>query len=199
MLIAVAVKGKSPFTPINILWANIIADIPPSMSLGLEPTESDVMERQPRSPTMGVINVASFLNILIMGLVVSGLTLIVYFVPMDGARFKTPEAESEYRGSETFAILTTMQFTLAFTCRSTRSSIFVTGIMGNLYMVGAIILSFALLFLGHYVPGLNTLLQLEPLQAAFYAKAAVCIVIVLVASELMKLVLRRLPSSLSIK
>lgn len=47
-----------------ILYANIIADIPPSMSMGIEPAEVDVMERPPRNPNAGVLNWTTGLVIL---------------------------------------------------------------------------------------------------------------------------------------
>jgi Ca2+-transporting ATPase len=141
------------------------------MSLGLEPTESDVMTRKPRDPRMGVVSPASIL-----------------FVPFSKDR-KIVNSNGEidsYVRSETFAVLTISQFFLAFTCRSLRQSIVSTGVMGNLYMVVAVLSSLILLLIGHYVPGLNDLLQLEPLQPLFYAKASISVVVVVLASEIVK-------------
>ncbi|KAJ1948574.1 hypothetical protein FBU59_001530, partial [Linderina macrospora] len=44
-----------PFTTIMILWANIIADIPPALSLGMDPPESNIMRRPPRNPKSGIL------------------------------------------------------------------------------------------------------------------------------------------------
>ena len=51
VLVAVATGRDAPLSAMNILWANIIADIPPSMSLGVEPAEDGVMARMPRDPS----------------------------------------------------------------------------------------------------------------------------------------------------
>ncbi|TPX50204.1 hypothetical protein SeLEV6574_g01036 [Synchytrium endobioticum] len=49
-IICAAINVDLPFITIQILYANIIADIPPAMSLGLEPPEKDIMDRPPRPP-----------------------------------------------------------------------------------------------------------------------------------------------------
>jgi Ca2+-transporting ATPase len=37
-----------PFTPIQLLWVNIIMDGPPAMALGLDPAQPDTMSHRPR-------------------------------------------------------------------------------------------------------------------------------------------------------
>jgi len=44
-----------PFTPLQVLWVNLIADGPPAITLGLDPPEPDVMERQPRPQGVGIL------------------------------------------------------------------------------------------------------------------------------------------------
>jgi Ca2+-transporting ATPase len=79
MLLAIAINADPPFTAIMILYANIIADIPPSMSIGIEPAEADVMDRSPRDPKRGVITGITALAIIyqatVMGLIALGLYL----------------------------------------------------------------------------------------------------------------------------
>ena len=36
------------FTPLQILWINVIMDGPPAQSLGLEPVDPNVLRRPPR-------------------------------------------------------------------------------------------------------------------------------------------------------
>ena len=48
MLIAVIAGLPMPFTPMMILWANLIADIPPALALGIDIESSDILSRKPR-------------------------------------------------------------------------------------------------------------------------------------------------------
>ncbi|KAL9537762.1 hypothetical protein MBANPS3_011488 [Mucor bainieri] len=50
MLICAIANLETPLTVMMILYANIIADIPPAMALGVEPAEVGLMKRKPRSP-----------------------------------------------------------------------------------------------------------------------------------------------------
>lgn len=40
-----------------ILWANLIADIPPALALGVDPAVSNIMKRLPRDPKKGIFTV----------------------------------------------------------------------------------------------------------------------------------------------
>ncbi|PVU91065.1 hypothetical protein BB561_004582 [Smittium simulii] len=55
-LMASVVNVELPMPTIMVLWANIIADVPPAMSVGLEPQEKNILKRSPRSPSAGVLN-----------------------------------------------------------------------------------------------------------------------------------------------
>jgi len=50
-----------------ILWANIFVDVPPSLSLGVDPVEEDIMLRPPRS-SAGAAGVLNRLTLLVIGL-----------------------------------------------------------------------------------------------------------------------------------
>ena len=153
MLISVCANLPPPFSSVNILYANIIADIPPSMSMGLEPTEADIMERPPRRLSQGIITKLTGATIIFQGLILSALALAIYFWEY----FTRSEAERvddliEMR-SITFIALTTNQLVLSFLSRSIRQSVFQTGIWNNKYMVAAFIFSMGCLVGAAYIPG----------------------------------------------
>lgn len=53
-----------PFSPIQILFVNIIADGPPAMSLGVDPPAPDVMKRQPLGRTEPILTATRLRRIL---------------------------------------------------------------------------------------------------------------------------------------
>ncbi|KAG2232000.1 hypothetical protein INT48_004810 [Thamnidium elegans] len=56
MLICAIVNLDTPLTVMMILYANIIADIPPAIALGMEPKEVGLMKRHPRNPKQDVLS-----------------------------------------------------------------------------------------------------------------------------------------------
>ncbi|MEZ5380442.1 MAG: cation-translocating P-type ATPase [Microthrixaceae bacterium] len=54
-----------PFSPIQILFVNIIADGPPAMSLGVDPPAPDVMKRQPIGRTEPILTAGRLRRILV--------------------------------------------------------------------------------------------------------------------------------------
>ncbi|KAI9095800.1 hypothetical protein DFS34DRAFT_715780 [Phlyctochytrium arcticum] len=188
-LITTLANIDPPFTTILILWANIIADVPPAMSLGVEPHETDIMSRRPRPRTEGVLTIATSLLVLIQGLMLSGITIAVYML----ARAKDLHGPTTlaYQRSLAFMTLTVMQLTQSFFSRSISHSIITTGVFGNKYLVGAYIFSMVAVILGMYIPGFNSWLGLVDIGGVGWGVIAVCLVVQGVVIEVVKLGYRR--------
>ena len=188
VLIAVVAGVRAPFSAINILWSNIIADIPPSMSLGVEPKELDIMERKPRDPKLGIITKRTGFIILTQGIVLAALTLSFYFYEY----IQNDSISEQVRlRSEAFITLTTLQLVLSFMSRSITLSVFQTGIKDNKYLIFAFFLSFGLLLFGLYVPGVNDILELEPISYIAWLRILFSCIVLFAVSEGIKFVLRR--------
>ena len=79
----------TPFTPIQLLWINIIMDGPPAQSLGLEGPEENLMERPPERGEL--LNRNSMIKIAISGIVmtIGTLGLFYYELKTGGVDAKT--------------------------------------------------------------------------------------------------------------
>eukprot|EP01136_Pigoraptor_vietnamica_P016324 Opistho-1_new@60225 len=186
MLIAVAAGAPIPFAAIQILYANIIADIPPAMVLGLDTADRNVMDRKPRDPKKGILTKRTSIILLSQGL---SMALIAY-AALNIAYYAQDKPLDTTR-TFTFATLTSVQLFHAFLSRSQTMSIFRLNPFSNLHLVAAVALSFALLIMGIYIPGFNSLLDLVPLGAEDWGMIALAILVHVVLSELLKLYLRR--------
>jgi Ca2+-transporting ATPase len=152
MLIAIAAGFEEPFTPKMILFANIIADVPPSMSLGIEPNEADVMERAPRDPKRGVLTKITGIVVLYQSLVMGLISLGGYLWALqeDGTGHSIKrDAKAQ---TLAFVMLTTMQLAQSFLSRSIETSVFKMNFFGNVWMIRAFVFSFFCLLLSVYVP-----------------------------------------------
>lgn len=67
---------KVPFTPLQLLWINIIMDGPPALSLGLEPICKDLMKRKPISRKASIVSNMMFKSIIRNGLVIALICLL---------------------------------------------------------------------------------------------------------------------------
>ncbi|KAL9558878.1 hypothetical protein PS6_001089 [Mucor atramentarius] len=94
MLICAIANLETPLTVMMILYANIIADIPPAMALGVEPAEVGLMKRKPRNPSQGVLTRVTWLIIFIQSMLIAVLTVAVYVVSLKCLHYSLASAQS---------------------------------------------------------------------------------------------------------
>ncbi|KAJ3325453.1 P-type ATPase [Boothiomyces sp. JEL0866] len=187
-LFCVSINVDLPFTTIQILWANIFADIPPALSLGLEPAEDDIMERPPRPQNQGVLTAVNSTVIILQALLMSLLTFGVYLLSVNQHFCGADTVEKQE--SFAFILLTTMQLVQSFLSRSITISVFKTGIIGNKILVFSFFLSFGLMLLGLEVPAIASWLGLVDPGGLAWAVVWICVAFQIVFVEVLKLVIR---------
>ncbi|WP_456407318.1 calcium-translocating P-type ATPase, PMCA-type [Thiolapillus sp.] len=64
-----------PFSPIQLLWVNIIMDGPPAMALGVDPARPRIMEEPPRQPDERILNLRRLGNLAAYGATMAAGTL----------------------------------------------------------------------------------------------------------------------------
>ena len=89
MLLCGIIGLPVPFTAIMILWVNLVADLPPALSLGIDPPEPDVMLRRPRNPKDNIFNRHTVILLLFQGFSIAALTVLVYGLTL---LFEAPDA-----------------------------------------------------------------------------------------------------------
>jgi len=129
-----------PFNPIQILWINIIMDGPPAQSLGVEPSEPKVMERQPSKGN--IIPRRNLIRIGIAGIVMSIGTLLLYYYKLtSGATTITAQTVA-------FTVFVMYQIFNVFNCKA-------KGIIPNKTLIIAVFASFLLQLGVIYLPFLQ--------------------------------------------
>lgn len=176
-----------PFTTIQILWANIVADIPPATALGLEPAENDVMTRPPRPIREGVVTRKNWSLIFVQGMVLTLIAFGVFKLALAG----TFPGISSLRESQsvTFVALTMMQLFQAFLSRSVTQSAVATGFFGNKILVYSDLGAMALIAIGAEVPGIRDALELKSVGGWGWLVAFICMAIQFVVIETSKYLL----------
>eukprot|EP00743_Colponemidia_sp_Colp-15_P009952 GILK01010917.1.p1 GENE.GILK01010917.1~~GILK01010917.1.p1 ORF type:complete len:690 (-),score=123.79 GILK01010917.1:123-2192(-) len=190
MLISVAVGLEAPLTSIQILYANIVVDIPPSLALGMESVEKDVMTRAPRDPKQAVLTLPYALALILQATSMAAWTIIAYAISL-----KALNQSARYAETVAFAVLFTVQIAHAFHCRSLRRSMFkgnfIEVFTENRWLVAGCSISILAVVLGIYVPGWNDLFELEPLDGIEWVKVFCAVIFHSCVVEFGKFLIRR--------
>jgi Ca2+-transporting ATPase len=172
-----------PLLPIHILWINLVTDGLPGLSLAVEPEERGLMRRPPRPPEESIFAHGLWQHVAWVGLLMGGASLFT-----QAWAYHTGSAHWQ---SMTFTVLTLSQLGHVMAIRSERDSVFRQGLLSNLPLLGAVLLTVALQLATLYVPALNPVFRTEPLAPAELAFCLALSSVVFVAVEAEKLLVRR--------
>ncbi|MEZ5239262.1 MAG: HAD-IC family P-type ATPase [Microthrixaceae bacterium] len=117
----------TPFTAIQVLFVNIIADGPPAVSLGVDPPKPGLMERPPRSPGAPILSGTRLVRIVLGAVVMTILTLGVLWWSED--EFGIPQARTM-----TFTTFVLLQMVNALVVRSGSASVISRHSLTNRYL-----------------------------------------------------------------
>lgn len=183
-LICVVSNQPTPFTSMMILYANLIADTPPALALGFEPADRGIMRRLPRNPKGGVFTLFGWMMLATQSAMMTAIALAAFLIAIHIERYQLLHAQAY-----TWALLTSVQLVHSFHSRSNVQSIFLKNPLSNLLIIVGVLVSFAGVFGGIYIPGLNTTLDLVPLGWWDWVKVLIAIAIHFVCMETIKLVI----------
>jgi len=169
---------KSPLLSMQLLWINLVTDSLPAIALGMEPVESDIMDRKPKPKKEGLFAHGFGVRIALQGFMFGALALAAFYIG---------EAETGLlAGGQTlaFMVLALSQVVQAFNMRSDHS-IFRIGPFGNRSLNGAALVSAALVLLVLFTP-LSIPFGLIALQGKLYGIGAALILVPILVMELSK-------------
>ena len=192
MLIAPLFGLPIPLFPVQILWMNLVTDGLPALALGVEPGEKDVMRRPPREPARPILTWNTGAHILWVGLLMAVLALWVggSQYGIFGSTLLNSFSHSDSWRTMLFTTLVFSQLTLGLGERSRRSSLFQIGLLSNRYMLIAVIFTFCLQLAVIYLPFLQGFFSTVPLSAAQIGICFALSLIMLLAVETEKLIVR---------
>ena len=176
--------GKNIFTPIQLLWINLVTDAIPAMMLGFEPADKNIMERKPRSSSEKFFNKFLIARIVVPAIIKSVMISSTYFL-----------LESTYNheisSTVAFIMLAMFELLFAFTVRSDSKTIWQIGISSNWNMFfgvfGVILLQIIVIF----VPVFMNLLGVVRLNLNLYALAFGVPIIFFFIAEACKILLAK--------
>ncbi|CDR98641.1 hypothetical protein [Sporisorium scitamineum] len=196
-----------PLAPVGILWVNMVTASLPAIGLGLEPGESDIMERPPHDLRAGVLNRAVIVDTLVYGTTM-GITCLVAFLlmiyPIGGGRIALDCNHSSAATCEPIfqarsAVFTTLTLQLLLICwelismeKSFFSMLPAKHLWKNPMLLWSVVFGIATIPIALYVPKFNTdVFRHAPMGGAGWGMSIAMTVAFIAIVELWKALARR--------
>ncbi|MCW4047867.1 MAG: HAD-IC family P-type ATPase [Candidatus Bathyarchaeota archaeon] len=169
------------FTPVQILWVNLVTDGLLDKFIAMEPKEKGVMDQPPRKPKERIINRDTMLNIVYVGVFMAVGTLWL---------FTSGYSNGGIQRAQTLAFTTIALFQVfnALNCRSRTTSVFKIGLTTNKYLLAGIATSVLLQVLATVLSPLQTALGTTSLSAWDWLLIVLVSSSVFIADEIRKFV-----------
>lgn len=157
-LFIATMAGWAILEPVHILWINLVTDVFPAITLGLEEAENDIMNHAPRGKSSNFLSNGVLPSIIYQGILEGAITLFVYWYATHVAGWESIVGETM-----AFGTLGLIQLFHAFNVKSVYKSLFTVGVFKNKMFNYAILTSAVMLLSVFFVPGLTTFFDAVPL------------------------------------
>ncbi len=144
-----------PFSPIHLLFINLLADSLPAIGLGLEPYCGDVMKKKPRAADASILTRDFLIQTGYQGLILSIAVMIAFLL----GYIYAGENNSSVAMTMAFATLCMSRLLQGFSCKSDKPVIFTRRFWNNGFLFMAFFAGMALLHLVLYIPPLHGIFQ----------------------------------------
>lgn len=198
-VLMVLFKIPLPITAMQILAIDLGTDTLPALALGMGPSESDVMDRPPRSPKEKLLNMSVILRgYIFLGGIEALLVISGYFWVLFAGGWQWGEklafTDPLYLQATTmvFAGIVTAQMGCLLGCQTTRTSTFTVGVFKNKWIVRGILFETVILLSIIYLPFLQKIFGTAPLDLNQWLYILTFIPIMFFAEELRKYIVRGL-------
>ncbi|HOP85737.1 MAG TPA: cation-translocating P-type ATPase [Syntrophorhabdaceae bacterium] len=175
-----------PFTPIMLLWLNLVTDGAPALALGLEKAEPDIMKRPPRPVKEPVINKDMIIGLSVIPIIDAIAVLSVFAISL-----RIQPDNLSYAQTMAFVTICFSELLRAYTARSEHLSIFKIGVFSNKWMQWAVLSSIFFVLITVYVPFLRPFFDTVPLTINDWLIILPFIFMAPVGAEMVKFFLRR--------
>lgn len=196
MLLAILCGLPVPLIATQLLWINLVTDTLPAVALGMDPGDKGIMKESPRGLNENFFSRGAGRRVVVAGTLIGLLTLAAFLIGYYSHGYN-PLAEGIpadiHAHARTLAFLTIIacQLLYSFSFRHEYKSIFKVGIFSNKYLIGAVLLGFALQLPVLYVPFMSNAFKLQGIGLGDWLMVLALGLVPLLANELIKLFTRK--------
>ncbi|MGL5655796.1 MAG: cation-translocating P-type ATPase [Fusobacteriaceae bacterium] len=175
ILYALFVGWNSPFTALQLLFINLVNDSLPAISLGLEPSEDNIMSKKPREANKPLFNKQNYTTIFFRGVLIAMVTILAQYIG---------GAESLMGMSMAFTTLIFARTLQTLPGRSEEKTAASLGFLKNKYTLIAIVVCFIMYSMVLY-PSVRPYFNIDPDFGLFQLK--ICLLLAVISTALMEL------------
>ena len=172
------------FSPLHLLWINLVSDAVPAMALGFEPSDENSMKEKPRSAKEKFFNPFLLTRIIVPAVIKSIIVLVLYFV-VEGMYSHI------HAVTVAFITLTFMELLFAFVVRSDRKSIAQIGLFTNPQLLIGIFVITLIQLAVMFIPALNGIFEIVHLNSTLYFVAIGSAIFYMLIAEITKVIIAK--------
>ena len=178
--------------PIHILWINLVTDSLPALALAFDPANSDIMNRKPLKQSKGIFKKDMTYRIIYQGVMIGLITLSAFIIGLKTtnnpiAGFTLDQSKIKIGQTMAFIVLALSELVHVYNIRDNKKTIFKTNVFNNMILVGATILSAALMLVIIFVPTLREIFSIPILPSNNIIETVLLIFSPIVIVEIFKL------------
>jgi len=164
MLFFVCFGGDLPFNTNMLLWANIFADIPPSIAISYEAPHKNIMTKYPVPKTKKIVSLKLFIFMFLQSLLMTIYTCVAF-----SSISKSLEYDLTRSRTLAYVVLSSVQLSHSYWCRYPFEYVnsfgsFISTICSSRYINYAVLLSFILMIASIYIPYFNSSIGITELN-----------------------------------
>lgn len=170
-----------PLLPVQLLWLNLVTNGIQDVALAFEPSEGDVLHRDPRSPGEPIFNRLMIERTLVAAVVMASVAFGAFCWMIEVAHM----SEDSARNALLLLIVLFQNIHIA-NCRSETKSAFSLSPLRSPILLGGVITAFLVHFASLHIPFMQRLLRTEPVDAKTWLLLIALALTILVTMEVHK-------------
>lgn len=146
-----------PFTPVHLLFINLLTDSLPALALCMEPLQNNIMKEKPRPSDEPILNKETGIYILLHSVIIAACVMTAFLIGN--------QVSGMLASTMAFATLCLARLFEGFDSRG-NESLFRLGIVTNIYSVGAFVAGALFLSAALFITPLHSFMNIDPMLSA---------------------------------
>lgn len=147
-----------PLFAVQLLWLNLVTNGVQDVSLAMEKGEGNELSQPPRNPNDPIFNRRMIEEVVLSGLFIGVVAYGYFYFALNSG------VDEQTARSSLLLLMVLFENVHVFNCRSEKRSIFSMSLFGNPILLVMVIFTQILHISAAYIPGLNTVLQVQPVS-----------------------------------